>query len=150
MTETTVHALLARLKRVRKVGGGWMALCPCHPDHLPSLSVFPRNGSWFSKCHACFARTPDVLAAVGLAGRSEGRIFSLPRSDPTEIEQAERRREAAHALWLASLPLSNRRSLPAVNYLSARGILLDRDCELAGTLRFHPASRIRPQGSIGL
>ena len=31
--------ILSRLEGVRKVGNGWVALCPAHDDHNPSLSI---------------------------------------------------------------------------------------------------------------
>ena len=141
MTESTVNALLGQLKRVRKAGTGWVALCPCHADRNPSLSVFPADGRWFSKCHACEARTGDVLRAVGLADSRDGRVFT-PRpgtSDKaSEAEQSELRRKAAYRLWLASLPLTDSCSRPAMNYLRARGICLDeRAVKSIRTLRFH-------------
>ena len=44
--ETRLHD-----KRFRKSSIGYMALCPFHDDHTPSLSVNTDKGVW--KCHAC-------------------------------------------------------------------------------------------------
>ena len=41
--------ILASLKQVKKVSGGYTALCPFHDDHKPSLMVFENGGF---NCHA--------------------------------------------------------------------------------------------------
>ena len=59
--------LLSRLDRVRRVGDGrWIARCPAHADHTPSLSVRQlHDGRMLLHCFAQCA-TQDVLAAIGL------------------------------------------------------------------------------------
>lgn len=34
-----IHLILNKLERVRKCGRGWVARCPAHDDHSPSLSL---------------------------------------------------------------------------------------------------------------
>ena len=48
----SLEALLARLKRVRRNGSGWQALCPAHMDRNPSLSIDVREGTILVHCHA--------------------------------------------------------------------------------------------------
>lgn len=63
-----VHALLARLDKVKKSGPGrWLACCPAHDDRSPSLSVRETDdGTILIKCWSgCGAG--DVVAAVGMS-----------------------------------------------------------------------------------
>ncbi len=63
---SSVERLLERLEGVKRNGSCWMARCPAHDDHTPSLSV--REGSdsrVLIHCHAGCA-TDDVVAAAGL------------------------------------------------------------------------------------
>lgn len=57
--------LLARLRGVRRQGDGWMALCPAHDDHQPSLKVWQEGDE--VRVH-CFAGCgwQQVYAALGL------------------------------------------------------------------------------------
>ncbi|MGH8646770.1 MAG: hypothetical protein ACREX4_20845 [Gammaproteobacteria bacterium] len=57
---------IARALSGRKVGGGWMARCPAHDDHNPSLSIHDGDdGKVLVRCHAgCDqVRVIDVLRA---------------------------------------------------------------------------------------
>lgn len=58
--------VLGRLAKVKKNGGGYMALCPCHEDRNPSLSITERDGKILAYCHACEAGLPEIVKAVGL------------------------------------------------------------------------------------
>lgn len=52
-----VDTILEKLSGVRKVKGGWQALCPAHDDHNPSLSISVRDGRILLHCHAgCHTR----------------------------------------------------------------------------------------------
>ncbi len=66
-TRPNVHALLARLDKVRENGPGrWLACCPAHQDRSPSLAVRETpDGILLVKCFA-ECPTADVLAAIGL------------------------------------------------------------------------------------
>lgn len=62
-----VDALLSALQGVKQSGGGrWMARCPAHEDHSPSLSIkeLP-DGRILMNCFSG-CPTEDVLDAVGL------------------------------------------------------------------------------------
>jgi 5S rRNA maturation endonuclease (ribonuclease M5) len=73
------HDILQKLKAARS-GGGWIARCPAHEDHTPSLSIHERDGKWLLKCHAG-CTTEDICAAVGLKIRD---LFSTePRIKAT-------------------------------------------------------------------
>lgn len=48
--DVTLDTVLSSLSEVKKVKGGYTALCPFHDDHNPSLMVF-ENGGFY--CRAC-------------------------------------------------------------------------------------------------
>ena len=70
---------LSRLDGVRRVGDGrWIARCPAHDDHDPSLSIKETDsGVVLAHCHAGCA-FGDVIAAVGL--RVSDLMPDLPRN----------------------------------------------------------------------
>lgn len=92
-TETTAtERVLAALKDVRPSGDGWVALCPAHDDHNPSLSITPTDDRVLLRCHADCSFTA-VLAAAGLrksdlfdhprtGGKSKGRTQIGPEGEP--------------------------------------------------------------------
>ena len=47
-----ILAFTSHLQGVRRSGKGYVALCPCHEDTDPSLSLNERNGKVLFKCHA--------------------------------------------------------------------------------------------------
>ncbi len=73
MTTPTVHhgadsltRVLALLRGVRRSGDGYVAVCPAHDDHDPSLSIsLSKDGDVLLNCHAK-CKTTDVVAALGL------------------------------------------------------------------------------------
>lgn len=62
----TIHDILARLHKVRKLGKGWTACCPAHEDTNPSLSVGIGEDGRYLVCCQAGCRTVDVMEAVGL------------------------------------------------------------------------------------
>ena len=65
---TPVENLVSRL-HAKRSGKGWIAKCPAHEDHKPSLSLDEgADGRALIKCHAGCS-TDDVLAALGLTRR---------------------------------------------------------------------------------
>jgi AAA domain len=60
-----LEALLARLKRARRKGSGWQALCPAHADKNPSLSIDVRDERILIHCHAGCSQEA-VLTALGI------------------------------------------------------------------------------------
>ena len=60
--------ILQRLDKVKPDGkGGHWALCPCHPDKNPSLSITEKDGKILAHCFSCRASLPDVLDVLGLS-----------------------------------------------------------------------------------
>ena len=59
--------LLERLEGVKEAGPDkWIALCPCHGDKRPSLSVDRGDGAAMLYCHACGSNGADVCTELGL------------------------------------------------------------------------------------
>ena len=61
-----IDLILARLSQVREHGQGrWMACCPAHEDHSPSLSI--KEGADGTVLLHCFAgcTVHDVLNSMG-------------------------------------------------------------------------------------
>ena len=48
---------------LRPSGDGWVARCPAHDDHNPSLSIRKGDDEWLLHCHAGCA-TENVVAAA--------------------------------------------------------------------------------------
>ena len=64
-----IDLILAKLDGVKRQRKGWIARCPAHDDHTPSLSVGESsNGSPLLYCFAG-CDPADVLAAIGLSWR---------------------------------------------------------------------------------
>ena len=90
----------------RKVGSRWMARCPVHADHNPSLSIQSGNDGKILVC--CFAgceqhRVIAVLKARGLwsesgRGNAKGISRSFMAADSIGARDAEMRQLAARIL----------------------------------------------------
>lgn len=65
--EVRIQDVLAQLKKVKKSGSGYTALCPVHDDKRSSLSVSEApDGKLLMHCHACKAPFDEMLRALGL------------------------------------------------------------------------------------
>lgn len=62
----TLTDLLPHLSNVKRSGSGYVALCPCHPDKDPSLSINEKDGNLLAHCFACGAGLPNVLDTLRL------------------------------------------------------------------------------------
>jgi putative DNA primase/helicase len=79
-----VDSILARLRGVRRNGGGWMARCPSHEDRNPSLSISVNDGTILLHCHAGCSKEA-VFAALKIAPRD---LFSDAGKGAPEIVEA--------------------------------------------------------------
>lgn len=71
----TLEDVLGLLEGVRAVGRGWVALCPSHDDHSPSLGVdVGAGGRLLLKCYAGRCTFPDIVRA--LRNRECDRVFA--------------------------------------------------------------------------
>jgi putative DNA primase/helicase len=140
--ETTVRALGGR-----KVGGGWMARCPAHGDHKPSLSIRAGNdGRVLVRCHAGCDQE-QVIAALRSRGlwmensprrltRSAPRVAADDRSDSDDAK----RTEGALVIWQSAMPAAG---TLAETYFASRRLHLSPP----PTLRFHAGLK-HPSGGI--
>ena len=128
-----------------KAGRGWIARCPAHDDHDPSLSVREADdGKVLVHCHAGCEQT-QVIAALRRRGlwaeHGEYRGRSIrPRPATGEGGDRAKRKEAALRIWQATI--SGAGTL-VETYLQLRGIRIP----VPPTIRFHPALK-HPSGSI--
>jgi hypothetical protein len=60
-----LNEVLAKLERVRKVRGGWVARCPAHEDRNPSLSLTVKEGKVLIHCHAG-CTFESICVAIGI------------------------------------------------------------------------------------
>jgi len=127
--------LLGRLKRVRRSGNGYTALCPAHNDRTPSLSI--RQGASCRILLHCFGGCPSaaILEALALDKReaSNRHNYSVDsRRMLTDATRAKQNREIAEHIW-------RRQTRPAAgtvveDYLRSRGIMIP----IPPAIRFHP------------
>jgi len=149
--ETLAHALDGK-----RVGKGWMARCPAHDDHDPSLSISdnPNGGNPLVRCHADCSQE-DVLDALRQRGlwasghkkeagvpvnrRAVKANPDTPTPDP-EPQALAQTKDAPHKktkeefiqkIWDAARPATDTK---VSVYLESRGITI----EPPDSLRFHP------------
>jgi hypothetical protein len=83
---TPVFRLVLRLN-AKRTGKDWIAKCPAHEDHKPSLSISEgADGRALVKCHAG-CRLDAVLAALGMTLAD---LFPAKDPQPTENSSAAR------------------------------------------------------------
>jgi putative DNA primase/helicase len=71
----TVTEIIQRFKRVTRNRGGWIAECPAHNDHTPSLSISEASDlSTLLHCHAGCS-VSEIVRAIGLAEKD---LFAGP------------------------------------------------------------------------
>ena len=131
---------IARALGGRRSGSDWMAPCPAHSDHEPSLSITAGdNGKILVHCHAGCAQALVIaeLRARGLwgelAGDHRGRSdqhLPLRWKVPSTQDVAERT-AAALRIWSSAVSASG---TLIETYLRSRGI----DLPAPSAIRFHP------------
>lgn len=100
------QVLLPKLEGVKNVGGYFIAKCPAHEDHNPSLSIRPGSVQpVVLNCHAGCA-TEDILAALDLTWKD----ISLPESDQRKSQDDD---------WTPAGPASD-----VYDYRDEQGVLL--------------------------
>ena len=87
----TFEEVLDRFE-AKRAGKEWLARCPAHDDHSPSLSITEKNGKILFKCWSQGCSFENILAAAGLTpadlngAKSEGK----PREKARAIPQNEK------------------------------------------------------------
>ena len=95
----TLIEILGKFKNVKKVGNGYLALCPAHSDHNQSLSIsYGKDGKILLYCHAGCV-TKDILTKLGLSesdlfptnqNKSIDKIYHYQNADGTLIYEVVR------------------------------------------------------------
>ncbi len=135
---------IARALGGRKTGACWMARCPVHGDHDPSLSIREDRGKVLVRCHAgCEQR--DVIAELARRGLWNRRSalqtcgkpgIAWPRSGP--YHRDDNRTNTALSIWHTCV---GARDTLVESYLAGRGLSM----QLQPSIRFHPGLR-HPSG----
>ena len=138
---------LARALGARRTGSTWMARCPAHEDHEPSLAISDSSdGKILVRCHAgCDQRS--VISSLRRRGLwidtqsrpDTRRIRRTPDVHNRDPEDGTRS-AAALAIWHSSKPAAG--SL-VETYLVSRGITLP----VPDALRFHAGLK-HPSGNL--
>ena len=155
---TPLERVLARLEGVRRVGKGWVAKCPAHPDKNPSLSMgVGIDGRVLLKCFSGCS-LDAILAALGLGVKDlfpeEPDLWRWtrapkpppPRRDPPPKPNEEHRRKL-EKLWTRAIPLDRPGAAIGRRYLEARGIDLGA-LPASPLLRLHPGLVYREGGEV--
>lgn len=70
MSTLRLNEILNRLNGVKSVGREhYLALCPCHDDHRPSLDIAVKNNKILMCCPVCGADGVKVMQTLGLNAR---------------------------------------------------------------------------------
>ena len=107
MSAPNLDTILNGLDKVRKSGSGWVACCPGHDDHDPSLSISERDGKVLVHCWAGCSQKDVIsaLRAMGLWGseQRDARPRPAPRPRDTALDADESRRiRQAQNVWKAA------------------------------------------------
>jgi hypothetical protein len=145
-TLTPIDRVGERLEARQAGPGRFVARCPSHRDHSPSLSISAgRDGRILLRCHAGCSLTA-ILAASGLAMRD---LFAGPPPTAAQLAAAERERTRADSLrrargveervWCDALREGWRERDSAVRRVGRKLMLMsDHDTGSAGlTVYFH-------------
>jgi hypothetical protein len=82
---TTLPDTISHLDGLRRNGVGWIARCPVHDDHNPSLSLTVTDaGKVLAKCHAGCDQTA-VAEALDLRGPADSHAEWTPHGDATAV-----------------------------------------------------------------
>ena len=105
-----MHELLPCLRGVKEVGREqYLALCPCHDDHRPSLSVRSGIKGIIMTCPVCGANGAQVMQALGMSVRdlfyeqTDSRPESYSRPESTESSERPERPPSVDYLYSETL-----------------------------------------------
>jgi 5S rRNA maturation endonuclease (ribonuclease M5) len=94
--QSSLEAILAKFERVEKHGASYKALCPCHVDAKPSLSITEKDGKILLHCHAGCAYEdiikkigPFEVAAYDYADETGKLLYQSVRFEPKEFKQRQ-------------------------------------------------------------
>ena len=61
-----LERILGSLNKVRRSGKNYIACCPVHDDNDPSMKIREAEDRILMYCHACGAKAPEIVAALGM------------------------------------------------------------------------------------
>ena len=145
MSSGLAEAIARSLKGALPNGQGWMACCPAHDDHTPSLSIRDASGKVLVYCHAG-CQQGKVIEALRKRGLWNGASSFVchrasRRWNPKKRNhnRQDERRTDALAIWQSAVSPAGTR---VETYLAARGLSLP----IPRSLRFHRRLK-HPSGS---
>ncbi|MDA1106556.1 MAG: hypothetical protein O2855_08215 [Planctomycetota bacterium] len=145
ITSDEVEWVLSRLHKVKPTRTGWVACCPSHDDHSPSLSIAQGDsGRALLHCHAGCDQSA-VLDAIGWRGRPRqdsmpARIRSAtPPTDPHEGKAVYASLEDAMAAYRRQYRMGE---TAAWSYPDGHGNII------AATMRFDPPGKRKQFGPV--
>jgi hypothetical protein len=118
----------------KRHGQGWLACCPSHSDHNPSLSIVERNGKILVKCWAGCSQN-EVIGALKTQGLWEGGRNGFGAELTTRRKGTFEPKKDPMQPWRRASPDTS--GTPVDRYLRSRGIELTD--EEGRSLRFSPA-----------
>ena len=87
---STTKKILDRLSGVKETSTGWVARCPAHDDHDPSLSIREgADGRVLLKCFTGCDHKKIVALVTYVATQSKGMPVNLPQAHPEEKRMYE-------------------------------------------------------------
>jgi len=134
----SLQNILNNLDKVtRQPDKSYKALCPCHTEKTPSLTIKEADNKVIAHCFGCGASGVDVVNALGL---DIDELFNEKRAmnEPYKPTQQEQER-ALNAKFLSEVSATTRKLTdndPVTKYLNNRGIKA-----IPPTIRFLPEYR---------
>ena len=116
MSAPSIDLVLSRLDGVKKNGTGWMARCPAHDDHTPSLRVWEDNEGRVA--FRCFADCDHdrVREALGLPKPQQDDDYPStyrPKDSPESLPiVAKYRYTDEHGTWLYTVGRTPNKQFP--------------------------------------
>jgi len=134
---------LAQALGGKKSGQGWMARCPAHDDHDPSLSINEKDGKPLVYCHAGCSQKEviDALRQCGLWSTNNNNLHRTSPKVRTPPKQRQKKGNSAYALeiWNSASPAEGSK---AADYLTSRGITIP----IPPSIRFLSSHKHQPSG----
>ena len=118
----TIQTILSKLDKVTRTGkGSYKALCPCHAENTPSLTVKEMDNKVICHCFGCGATGVDVCESLGLDVQElfndKGKPMNAKTTEELEREQNRQFLDEVRSLTKPMTPDS-----APVKYLNMRGI----------------------------
>jgi putative DNA primase/helicase len=133
-----LNEVLARLDRPQRSGAGYVARCPAHPDHNPSLSV--RAGDGGRILLKCFRGCNYVQILAALRDAPAEHAKGLPASELKASANDKQRIEWARRIWREA---RDPRRTEAQDYLFGRGFTGAMPWEMDSRIDYQVRSQLR-------